>query len=675
MAAHDKRKAIFRAALAGGAVAAIIGVALVGIPWGDQLLGLGFGGTLARLSYDVPFALRSGVPEELVIVYVDPEVKAALGEPRDSPLNRKYYAQLLQRLERDGAKLVVFDFIFDEPGKDRIADQDFADAIKEDGRVVLVADCVKELQGNVAGEAPVPPLEPLAKAAAGWGLARLSPDESDGVLRRLDPGAELYPSAGWVAARLLNAPATRDESRRGQVRWLNYYGPPIAFRSVNLNQALRPDGLSAGFFRDKVVVVGSRPDAQLAATENDQFPTPFSRKWNHFSPGAGIHAQTILNLVHGDWLREMSTAWQLALVIGWGMIIGAGLTLVRPWHAVWLAVLCCLFIGAAAIYVQLSENVWWPWLIPVAVQTPVALAWSVSWQYALESRRRNRLRQAFAGYLSPHLADRIADENFDLSLGGKTVEATIMFTDLDGFTAMSENLNPEEVSRLLTTYFNRTTRAILEQDGTIIKYMGDAVLAVWGAPLPESRHAERAVIAAWGMVHAGREEIAGKVLRTRVGINSGLALAGNLGSDYRFDYAVVGDATNTASRLEALNKILGTEILISEATRSQTNINLRTRALGRFLMMGKTHPISAHEVLGVGADAAADFPWLPVFEEALQSFAAGKLDDSEELFRRVVALRDVNDGPSQFYLKQIADARNGRHTEHSWDGVVHISSK
>lgn len=678
MAARTKRKAIVQAALAGAALAAMLGAALVGIPQGDRLLGLGFGGTLARLSYDVPFAFRSGrsgVPEELVVVYVDSRVKANLQQPKDQPLDRKYYALLLKTLKRDGARLVLFDFIFDEPGKDPLADQEFADAIKEHGRVVLVADFVKEPQGNIATEVPVPPIEPLAKAAAGWGLARLTPDADDRVLRRLDPGAELYPSAGWVAAGLLNARVTRDERQRGQVRWLNYYGPPVGFRSVNLDQALQPDGLSPGFFRDKLVVVGSRPEPQLAPNGNDQFSTPFSRSWNRVSSGAGIHALTLLNLVRGDWLTEMSISWQLILVIAWGAVVGAGLTLVRPWHAAGLALFGCLLVGAAAIYVQLFQNIWWPWLIPVAVQTPVALVWSVGWQYALESRRRDRLRRAFAGYLSPHLADRIANENFDLSLGGKIVEATIMFTDLEGFTAMSENLNPKEVSLLLTTYFNTTTRAILEQDGTIIKYMGDAVLAVWGAPLPDPKHAERAVIAAWGMVRAGRTEIAGRSLRTRVGINTGPALAGNLGSDYRFDYAVVGDTTNTASRLETLNKVLGTEILISEATRSQIDCELRTRPLGRFLMAGKVQPVAIHEVLGVGADVTMDCPWLPVFEQALGAFVAGKLDDAQQLFQRVSTLRQGGDGPSEFYLKQIAAAREANRAEQLWDGIIVFTSK
>src|SRR5205085_2609983 len=112
-----------------------------------------------------------------------------------------------------------------------------------------------------------------------------------------------------------------------------------------------------------------------------------------------------------------------------------------------------------AVYLQLSRHIWWPWLVPVVAQTPLALGWSVGWQYAVESRRRKILRQAFANYLCPHLADRIADGGFDLSLGGQELEATVMFTDLAGFTSMSETLQPQEVSTLLTTYFNKTTRA------------------------------------------------------------------------------------------------------------------------------------------------------------------------------------------------------------------------
>jgi adenylate cyclase len=310
----------------------------------------------------------------------------------------------------------------------------------------------------------------------------------------------------------------------------------------------------------------------------------------------------------------------------------------------------------------------------VAVQAPIAVGWSVGWQYALESRRRKKLRQAFAGYLSPHLADRIANEDFDLSLGGKVVEATVMFTDLEGFTTWSEGLNPTEVSTILTTYFNQTTRGILKQEGTIIKYMGDAVMAVWGTPLPESKHAQRAVLAGWEMIQAGRTEIAGRILRTRVGINSGKVLAGNLGSDFRFDYAAIGDTTNLASRLEGLNKYLKTELLVSEATRQQLDSSIQTRALGQFLLAGKQKPVTVHEVFGVGALPEGPPEWVALFTQAMARFVAKELDAAEKLFEQVIAIRREHDGPSEFYLGQIAEARQTP-THTPWTGVISLSSK
>jgi adenylate cyclase len=324
---------------------------------------------------------------------------------------------------------------------------------------------------------------------------------------------------------------------------------------------------------------------------------------------------------------------------------------------------------------QARYGTWFNWLVPAAAQTSVALLWSVGFQYGVEARRRRKLRGAFASYLSPYMADQIANSEFDLSLGGKEVEATIMFTDLEGFTNMSETLPPAEVSRILTSYFNQTTRAILEQDGTIIKYMGDAVFAAWGTPMPEPRHAERAVLAAWGMFQSGQKEIAGRTLRTRIGINSGMVLAGNLGSDFRFDFAAIGNTTNTAARLETLNKYFGTNLLIGDSTKAQLSNRIRTRLLGRFLLAGKSQPVIVHEVLGVDLPAKEEFPWVATFHAAMRNYTERKLDEAEQLFEEAIKLRGGSDGPAEFYLKQIAAARLNLPDVASWDGVVVIASK
>jgi adenylate cyclase len=332
-------------------------------------------------------------------------------------------------------------------------------------------------------------------------------------------------------------------------------------------------------------------------------------------------------------------------------------------------------LASISVLLALRHQVWFAWAVPVAAQTPVALLWSVGYQYGVEAVRRYRLRQAFAGYLSPHLADRIAEGDFDLRLGGKVLEATVMFSDLDGFTTWSEELNPQEVSTILTTYFNQTTRGILKQEGTIIKYMGDAVMAVWGAPLPEPKHAQRAVQAAWEMVQAGRTEIAGRTLHTRIGINSGKVLAGNLGSEFRFDYSAIGHTTNLASRLEGLNKYLKTDLLITEATRQLLDGSIQTRALGRFRLAGKQQPALVHEVLGVGSPTSSPPEWLTLFAEAVSEFAAGKFGLAEILLGRVIELRNGHDGPSEFYLEQIHSASQKPSADAPWDGVIVISSK
>src|SRR5262249_5673322 len=162
--------------------------------------------------------------------------------------------------------------------------------------------------------------------------------------------------------------------------------------------------------------------------------------------------------------------------------------------------------------------------------------------------RRKELRKAFGFYLSPQMADKIADSDFDLRPGGKVVEVTVIFTDLENFTSISENLDPAKVSEILTTYFGKTTKCILENKGTIIKYIGDAVFAAWGAPVEDPDHALRAAEAACDLRGLSELVVEGNNLRTRVGIHSGKVLAGNLGSTYRFDYTMIGDPVNFASR-------------------------------------------------------------------------------------------------------------------------------
>ncbi len=395
-----------------GLLGGIVLVVLTG-----QLLLLHMGDGLARWSYDLPFLMtRQSVPQDLVMVYLDSKIKAKLGQSTDQPLDRRFYAQLLERLTREGARLVAFDILFDRPQTDSNTDAEFAEAIRKQGRVVLVGEYVEQVQEHFLFDAPVPPIAILTNSAAGWGLANVvtGPDQE---VRFLSTGAEDFPSVDWVAASLLGAETTRAPRSRSAERWLNYYCEPTALHAVNLDYALEPDGLSPGYFRDKIVIVGSQREAGVAGAEGDEFLTPYSFTFRKYSlehpskkeepkrepmaPGAAIHAFTLLNLVHGDWMTRLGYPQEAGLVITWGILISVILLRLRPWVATLCApVMFCAF-ACVASYVERRYHLWFSWLVPAGAQTSVALIWSVGFQYGIESRRRRMLRRAFGAYLSP----------------------------------------------------------------------------------------------------------------------------------------------------------------------------------------------------------------------------------------------------------------------------------
>src|SRR2546423_2629028 len=267
------------------------------------------------------------------------------------------------------------------------------------------------------------------------------------------------------------------------------------------------------------------------------------------------------------------------------------------------------------------------------------------------------------------MADKIANSDFDLRPGGEIVEATVIFTDLENFTTLSEDLDPAEVSAILIAYFEQTTRCILENKGTIIKYVGDAVMAGWGAPIDEPAHAIRAAEAACDLRCLTELEVRGKKLRTRVGVNTGKVLAGNLGSSFRFDYTMIGDTTNFASRLESLNKYLSTQVLISEAVREQLGDKFITRRLGEFRVAGKTRSVIIHELLCRCDAESGERTWIRVFEEGLEGFRAGEFSKAHDLLNQTRHMRGGSDGPAEFYLKKIAAMEANGHPG-DWTGVV-----
>jgi adenylate cyclase len=652
----------------------IIAGGLLAIGMGLACLRFSFGEPLMRLSYNLPFIFRSNLDtDKVTLVYLDEQSAKQLHQPIDDVWNRALHVRLVDRLTQDNARLVFYDIVFDQPAPDLAADVAFSDSIQRNGKVILGATLEKiERMGGVSRKTVAAPTKPLRKAAAGWGILAFDPVDPDYGVRQIFLGTSLVPSATWKAAQVLGAGITRESRETAVNLWVNYYGPRDTFPSINFAQALDPEGLPPGYFKDKIVLIGGRSTVGSLALGRDEFATPYSTSSHQFSPGLEIHATILLNLLRGEWLTRMSENWESILVVVTGLLV-AGLGVLRPTLATLSALLASVAIGCCACWIVWSKRIWLDWMVPVAVQIPFGLVWSVGSQYLLESRRRKELRRAFGFYLSPQMADKIANSDFDLRPGGEIVEATVIFTDLESFTTLSEDLDPAEVSAILIAYFEQTTRCILEKKGTIIKYVGDAVMAAWGAPIKEPAHASRAAEAACDLRALTEIEVRGRKLRTRIGVNSGKVLAGNLGSSFRFDYTMIGDTTNFASRLESLNKYLGTQILISEAVREQLDGKFNTRSLGEFRVAGKVHSICIHELLGRGDADSEQRAWIEAFEAGLDKFRTGKFSDAADLMSRVCQLRGGSDGPAEFYLRKIAIVR-GQDVK-NWNGIIELSEK
>ncbi len=385
------------------AVAAVLLVLLCGL-FGDVQRSRSL---LARASYDGYFAwlgCRSESSTECPVVVVYLDLESHLQEHQDPgrPWPRALYARLLRRLKAAGARAVVFDVVFDQAGADPAEDELLRSAIADHGRVVLAGE-LRPVSGDSGSGAwgratrVIPPYELLRGAAAGWGVGELAVDP-DFVVRQFYPGitdpTSPVPSLTAAAGQVLGLAVPAEKTQ--VTHWLNYYGPPYQIPHRSLSQVLRPGDLDDAELRDKVVLVGARPLVGLFQDRRDEFRSPY-RGWNtrdHFQPGVEVHATQLLNLLRGDGLTRLDSGWERSLLWLAAVCLGAGLLCLRPVPAFFAALSSAGVATFAAVTGFHQAHVWFPWLIVVALQAPVALTGSVLVQSVEWYRARRRLEAA-----------------------------------------------------------------------------------------------------------------------------------------------------------------------------------------------------------------------------------------------------------------------------------------
>ncbi|HKS37961.1 MAG TPA: adenylate/guanylate cyclase domain-containing protein, partial [Verrucomicrobiae bacterium] len=522
------------------------------------------------------------------------------------------------------------------------------------------------------------PYPPFREAAAAMGSAEVVPDQ-DLIVRQHFHGSrdDQIPSLSWMAAETLNAEVTKDPEERFTRRWVNYYGlPRRTIPSVSLYQALDTNATSTGFFSNKVVFVGANLLTKFSGERKDEYRTPFSH-WTAgeslFMPGVEVQATIFLNLLRGDWLTQLHFLIRVLLIVAVGFVFGYGLIQLRTPASVAVALAGMLGVTLADYLLFKYTRIWFPWAIMV-VQIFTALVCAIVFN-SIRLYVQNKLYEhTLALYLSPKLVKKFASNKELLRPGAKKETLTIFFSDIANFTSISEGMDSDELQRHMNSYFQTAVaQCVHHTDGTIVKYIGDAIFAFWNAPDPQSDHALRACEAALRFRDQPPQYMNGHLLVTRIGLHTGVANVGNFGSTARFDYTALGENINLAARMEGLNKYLGTDTLITGETHEGAGDKIATRFAGRFRLKGFEKAVEVYELLGFSAQAEASKPWRETFGQALKEFQRKNFDAAEAGFRCTLEMHP-NDGPARFYLQQIADLR-AHPPAPDWAGEVELKDK
>ncbi|MGD1084592.1 MAG: adenylate/guanylate cyclase domain-containing protein [Verrucomicrobiota bacterium] len=654
-----------------------------------------WGEVLVNKSYDYPFALRyywspPFQPGEVVMVYLDDASHDKLHQKYLAPWNRAFHAQLVKRATAEKAKAVVFDIVFSDE-LDPDTDAKFAQAMMENGHVIIADDLAISAYG-VKGKQGKPEFtkldQTLLEGAIDIGCTALEPGDDQNVRFYLPAihGAKIettdqeVESEAWKAALLVEPDfdKTFPQSKKYEPMWLNYYGPElVGLQSVSLYKALDtndPD-VPPGFFSNKVIFVGEKLETKPQDTRKDEYPSPFSfLPGNKFFTGVGIHATAYLNLIRGEWLRRLPYWLERSVIILLGVLFGGGLIYFRPLTSTLIALAAVIPIVFGDYFTFVHYHYWFPWLIPVAVQIPVALGWSVAFNSVQVYVEKQKVEQSLGLYLPRRLVKKFASDPQLLKPGAKKQQLTILFSDIAGFTTITEGMDPDELAKLMNAYFQSAVDECIHfTEGTIVKYIGDAIFAFWNAPDPQDDHPFRAAQAALRFRAQDHHEFNGKKVLTRIGLHTGEANVGNFGSTTRVDYTAFGENINLASRMEGLNKYLGTRVLMTGETHQGIGSRLVTRYLGLFRLKGFEKAVEVYELLDPPEDAEKTRELRERFEQARTLFVKKDFAAAEAAFRRVLEL-SPKDGPSKFYLEQI-EHFHSEELPPDWKGDITLKEK
>ncbi len=673
---------------------------------------------------DLRIASRGALPTggEVIIAVVDEKSLTELGR---WPWPRTTIAKLMDKLKADGAKTIGFDVIFSEK-ETANADAALAKSIARADNVTLGyffhlskkdvahlsekeiaadADNIKNSRYPIINSsekdpddyallkayAPETNIKIISAAAVNSGYFNMIPD-TDGSMRwaplAIKYGNDYYPSlplsillqyldwpllslnlAGYGAESVKIGDTTIPTDESGRLL-VNYLGPAKTFPHYSVSDIIK-GRIPADKIRNKIVLVGA-----TAIGIYDLRVTPFGATY----PGVEIHANVIDNILHNNFLTHSSFTRfiDLCSIILFGLLMGLIIPRLRAVTGIFFALLILGIFVAVNVFIFSKFNVWLNLIYPAITMAVIYLAITV-YHYIKEEREKKKIRGAFQYYLTASVINEMLKDPTKLKLGGDKKDLSVLFSDIRGFTTISEKLTPEELVHLLNEYLTAMTDVVFKHDGMLDKYMGDAIMAVFGAPLDQPDHARRACQTALEMMDElhrlqKKWQAEGKpVLNIGIGVNSGDMVVGNMGSEMRFDYTVMGDMVNLGSRLEGINKEYGSNIIFSEFTYNAVKDFMCCRELDWVKVKGKKLPVKIYELLAEKKEENKFKELITSFEEGLALYRASRWDEAIAAFRKTLGIRP-EDEAAKLYIERCNNLKENPPPA-PWDGVFTMTRK
>lgn len=670
--------------------------------------------TLESKSYDLRFRLRGTKPvDESGIVLVTVDDQSFLSLQSKWPFPRSYFATAIRNLAEAGASLIILDIEFTEPSNINPSD-DFVltQSIRRFPNVILAGKLVAEYGSHrTVNRYPLKPLPDFLSAGAQWAFANVYLDE-DGFIRRYNLYQDLHERKYFPlvieALRYLQTISPEDikpdedgnfavgkfviPTYRDDNMFINYAGPAGHFPTYSFANILDDQRFTlpdpdedtdifdiwkqSGIFKNKIVLIG----ASAEELQDNKFTPFFSFDGiKQKMPGVEMHANALHTIVTNDFIYPANSWLVFFMILILGGIVFILSEKFRPMFGLMLGIATVILYFLLCFYVFLRMNIWMPLVYPM-FNFGLCYVVKIVHKILVEQHEKGRYRKTFQQYVARSIVDSMLNSGELPKFGGERKNLTVLFSDIRSFTTFSEKYQPEIVVQRLSEYLTSMVDVIFKHGGTLDKFVGDEIMAIYGAPYYFADHAQRACETALDMVAALRklqknwsnQEL--EYFQIGIGINTGKVIVGNLGSIQLFDYTVIGDEVNLGARLEGANKHYATTIIISESTYIEVKDKAIVRELDCVRVKGKKRPVKIYELRGMHALPIIEKDLIiDVYNYGLELFKQRKWNRALTEFRRVLRYFP-SDGPSRVHtLRCLEFIENPPPDE--WDGVFEFAVK